>query len=387
MKKTLKRVLKLIAKKLGVSRRIQGIPKKDVQLFIDKLDKENIEYIVLRWFETLPEIKDGEDIDILVADKDLYKIQKLLKKGKHNNNKFIKCDIYPESSQKRHMAYYPPILAKRLLKSRKKHESGAWIPNPEQYFFSLSYHVLFHKGFKSGLRSNYLSVQETYPEHDYENYLKVLAEQLNIGDFEMTMESLEEILNEYDWLPPLDIYFRRSKKNNWVYKRALSHVEDGWRWQKGTAVFIIREKGNYPNLINKTMELLNTKGVTNIDMIDLTIDESFYFSKHTRGGDWGRGPAEVSGGLPKLALIARLEKDFNIQNNKEEIPSGTVEYSWVKDIKNEVREEHIRNVKRRDRCNIIHSSDNGVEAAYYIDLLTKITSTRGEDIKKQIKSQ
>lgn len=40
----------------------------DVDDFINWANANEIRYVVLRWFETLPDLRDGEDIDILVAD-------------------------------------------------------------------------------------------------------------------------------------------------------------------------------------------------------------------------------------------------------------------------------------------------------------------------------
>ena len=37
--------------------------------FFRKLKNLNVNYAVLRWFETLPEIEKGEDIDLLVGVK------------------------------------------------------------------------------------------------------------------------------------------------------------------------------------------------------------------------------------------------------------------------------------------------------------------------------
>jgi len=36
--------------------------------FLNELNKKNVEYVVLRWFERLPHLGSDEDLDILVAD-------------------------------------------------------------------------------------------------------------------------------------------------------------------------------------------------------------------------------------------------------------------------------------------------------------------------------
>lgn len=43
--------------------------------FFEALNKRNVDYVLLRWWEDLPEIPEGEDLDILVRDehRDLMK--------------------------------------------------------------------------------------------------------------------------------------------------------------------------------------------------------------------------------------------------------------------------------------------------------------------------
>ena len=68
---------------------------------------------------------------------------------------FVQFDIYPESNLEGDIAYYPPHLASQILKTRRRLECGVWVPSPREYFLSLTYHALFHKGFNAGLRSDF----------------------------------------------------------------------------------------------------------------------------------------------------------------------------------------------------------------------------------------
>ncbi len=47
--------------------------------FFGELDRLGVRYAVLRWFETLPEVDPGEDVDILVADEDLPRVRPFLR--------------------------------------------------------------------------------------------------------------------------------------------------------------------------------------------------------------------------------------------------------------------------------------------------------------------
>ena len=39
--------------------------------FLENLKKNSVNYVALRWFDDLPDVAPGEDIDILVADEDV----------------------------------------------------------------------------------------------------------------------------------------------------------------------------------------------------------------------------------------------------------------------------------------------------------------------------
>lgn len=376
----IKKILKFILKFLGVSQisKVYGVSKSDVSKLFKDLDKNNINYVVLRWYEDLPFVKEGEDIDILVADEDFGKLKNFLKRGRVLDKNFIKIDLFPETSQKRFMAYYPPHLAKKLLHNKVMHKSNAYIPSPKDYFLSLTYHVLFHKGFDSGIESKYAKQEIVSPEHDYKSYLINLMNNLNIKIKSITLESLEQVLEDENWLPPLDIYFRRSIKNSWVQSRALEKINPEWRSQQGLVVFIIRDRGYYENLVNKLKDLVIHYNAKILSENTLSKKQSEFFSERSRGGDWGRGPSIVSGGLPKFVLVCKLNNNSIDSATLETIPKGVVEYEWVKETKIAIRDFHLKNISRNERCNVIHSSDNGIEAAHYLSLLNETINKNEE---------
>ena len=52
-----------------------GLP---VDEFFDQLNRLGVRYAVLRWFDTLPAVEPGEDIDVLVADEDVHLLRPFL---------------------------------------------------------------------------------------------------------------------------------------------------------------------------------------------------------------------------------------------------------------------------------------------------------------------
>jgi len=64
----------------------------DVDDFINWANANEIRYVVLRWFETLPDLRDGEDIDILVADDSVEQVLSVVQ-GRRTEG--IPCDTAP----------------------------------------------------------------------------------------------------------------------------------------------------------------------------------------------------------------------------------------------------------------------------------------------------
>jgi hypothetical protein len=50
-----------------------------LEALFDELNRRGVRYAVLRWFETLPSVGPGEDVDILVADEDLPHLRPFLR--------------------------------------------------------------------------------------------------------------------------------------------------------------------------------------------------------------------------------------------------------------------------------------------------------------------
>lgn len=110
-KRLSKQLRRLRTKIFGQSRR------RHVRRFVDpalgrlglfqKLHERNIRYVVLRWFNELPDWPAGEDVDILIDINDLNRIDDLFVR----NDQSIPCDVYASSESKgadmKGLAYYP----------------------------------------------------------------------------------------------------------------------------------------------------------------------------------------------------------------------------------------------------------------------------------------
>ena len=171
-----------------------------------KLHERNIRYVVLRWFHDLPDWPAGEDIDILIDNRDLNRIDDLFV----HNHQSIPCDVYSSTAAKgadmKGLAYYPKNLADQLLDCRVMHQNYCYVPEPEHYFLSLAFHAVYHKAETSGLAwddSTPIEYELDDDEHEYADVLRQAIPQ-SFHDVPMTMTGLHQFLAEKGWAPAVD---------------------------------------------------------------------------------------------------------------------------------------------------------------------------------------
>ena len=89
-------------------------PRLGIDEFLEYLGGRSVRYVVLRWFENMPVIEEGEDIDLLVHDD-----VKIVEEFFAQQPGLIPCNLYCVSglpgTQYQDMAYYPPCLAIQIL--------------------------------------------------------------------------------------------------------------------------------------------------------------------------------------------------------------------------------------------------------------------------------
>ena len=349
-------------------------PSKDIRSFFAELNAVGCRYAVLRWFEELPLVHPGEDIDLLVHDDDVELIRTLLR-GKPRLRKFlggrhIRCDVYSVSGVRgtsyRGVAYYPPRLALRILEGAVVHSSGAKVPNPRDHFFSLAFHALYHKGFKSGIAAARPNLHpQGRPEHDYAGTLRTLAAQIELK-VDIEMDQLDEELARQGWRPPLDFIERLLPNDPWA-KGRLAALQSASSAPQGLAAFILRERVLHaPGQLDAITELLREEGFNLLATKHLSVTEKETLGRELRGANWGAGPWVISGGLPAVAIAAI---DVFPKGPEAELLKRhpTVDNQRVFVAKQRIRDLHNQGLAADQRCNIVHSADNCAQALGYID--------------------
>ena len=346
-------------------------------IFLDALHAAGCRYVVLRWFDTLPRLELGEDIDILVHDEDVEKVRDLLMARPlsarvFGKKRLIRCDVYSVSglsgSSYRGVAYYPPHLAKGILERAQRHASGAMVPSARDHFYSLAFHALYHKGLRSGLPVAGSDItSNNAPEHDYTEILRELAEVNRIA-VDIEMNALDDELARAGWRPPVDFMQRVLPDDVWIRSRAMVGHEHR-AVVDGLAVFIVRESAlDRDGALDSICNLLSEEGFNILAVSRLSGARQEACEHQIRGGNWGRGPWATSGGRPAVA-IAVLDVFPVSPSRRLKAHHPGVDNQRVFTTKDRIRDLANDGLAPHRQFNAVHSSDNAAEAVRHLDLL------------------
>lgn len=339
-------------------------------------DEQSVRYAVLRWFERLPEIEPTEDVDMLVADDSLLAVLDIL----HAEPGIQPCDVYSESGLARSAycgtPYYPPQVAKRVLAGAVRHNDVCMAPAPRDYFHSLAYHAVYHKGLKSNLpRGELKFADRVKSEHDFTSILGEMAKRLWI-DVEISLQGLHNYLQKTGWGPSaemLDRLARVGKSNAWLRHLAAEvapHVND-----QGLAVFVLREETVARGLTHRIVGMIRDCGFDVLATRMLAPEEIEFAAARTRGGNWEAGkPYELTGGRPAAAVVVYDRAPIRPSwRQRRRFPKRTNARIFAKE---KIRDTIIAELPPGERFNALHSSDHAAEAWHLIEILApELTDT------------
>lgn len=330
--------------------------------FFEYLHKERIQYVVLRFYQSLPKLhREWGDLDILVADEDHHRSCEFL--AEHPG--LIKIDVWAVSSvYAGQMAYYPPPLAKRILESAKDGPAGSRIPAPSEAFLSLAYHALYHKGLRSGVPSNLADVcVNPQPENDYRDMLAKMAEELGIP-VNVTMEDLDDYLHQQGWRPKLDTLAKIASQNEWVSHRFFTR---GRTEEIGLGVFILRRKAFSLGIVDSILNMVKEEGFFILRRKEFDEQEKLYVADHLRGGNWSLEGEKIEELLPAMAVIV-LDVHSGLDGK-----GGRVESLKAR----------LRQSFDSGGASVVHSTDTTLEAWEYIKIcFEKEAAVLEEEIRR-----
>lgn len=351
----------------------EGISRMD---FFGILHDRNVEYVLLRWWQNLPEIPEGEDMDILIKDEHRDRIDDLL--VFYDNGTNLKCDFYTIAGSKygsrRNLPYFQSNLAHTLIETRVLYR-GVYVPSAFAYFASLAYHAVFHKGFNSGLPG--FQEKPTEVEHDYTMILK--EESLKLGlNITMTVQGVFNWLKEQNFAPADDTLSKLVELKpelGFLQKSLYSDARGG-----DFLVYMVRERLVKDGLLMDFKDFLEDKFQFDvIDVRNLNSEEKNLCKTQIRGGKWDKGPYEFSGGPPAVLISAYDYHPWPL-NSIEAKRQTRMTNRNNPNAKYDFRELINSSTKMNGKYNGVHSADNELDAWFYVSQL-------GEEYRKKISEE
>lgn len=183
-------------------------------------------YVVLRNFENFPiltDISNGGDIDILTDEK--WQIPYILnfhvneeKKGLGYCKTMIGSDVIKFDIKYVGDAYFDEKWSKEILKKRVLTKKGFYVPDKENYFFSLLYHIISQK---SNLPKKYVQILS--------NLSKELHLKIDLSDIIELNEILKKFMIDHEY------------SNTKSFKYQINHNE--FTRLLGVAIHIVKKEG------------------------------------------------------------------------------------------------------------------------------------------------
>lgn len=336
--------------------------------FFRILAERQVEYVVLRWFENLPEVDPGHDIDLLVADADLPKLDDLVGYwplgqqidiySETGGPGFGYAPWYVEPKAPHTMSVFPPHLSRRLLEDATLKDGLIRVPGGREHLFALAYHAIYLKGPCSGLVSrNDPGPARQGASHDYAAVLSDLAAKAGIPlPARLTFEDLDDMLGEHGWRPPHDTLERISVWAPWVRTRHFGRDGED-KGPDGLAVFLIRQKAVDEGLKDKIVHMIEARGFEVLATKEIAGAKRDFLTTATRGGNWGEGAYGASGGPPAcaVAVLDVLPTPVTAEFAKLH---PLLENERIAHAKNIIRDIVNRGRKPEETYNALHSTDS-----------------------------
>jgi len=341
-------------------------PEVGVEGLFAKLNDAGIRYAALRWFDKLPVVDPGEDIDMLFEDDAMDRLDEFFIPKRVKGA--VPCDIYSEGGLPgtafEGLPYYESRLASQILSNTVLEKGLFKVPDTKHHFLSLAYHVVYHKAHTSGLSFMEGEVPlKDEVDHDYAQVLGDLADQLGIK-VEMTMKGLRKSLEDFNWNPAVDTIRKLSGRRP-IIRRFLDtqdNLEDG----VNICTFVVRQWAYDKDLLAWITANLRCYGF-DIKLVHvLNADEQERARANIRGGNWNQGPYPISGGPPAALIVAC---DYAPEPPDEELllkQPYVTNYRFVI-VKELLRKGINKYLPGNLRVNGVHSADDNLESWNYLE--------------------
>lgn len=341
-----------------------------VEKFFETLNASAVDYSVLRWFENLPDVMDGEDIDILVADAHLPRIFSLASRAKIGG---VPLDVYGVSGNEfttfNGVPYFPAALADYILLNSFANARGIRVPTVDAHLAGLAFHAVFHKD-NPAFNRDLGNAEETSRTRSkrLRREIEHLHEKSNWQIPEISLAGLDSFLTRSGFGPTPELREFFARRNAYARENLSSLIAEKYRSKNLVSAFFIREAG--VEFIESIRDILREAGFTILKDQGLTHEQTVSVTTLTRGGNWSAGDAPRPGGLPVHILLVLDEFPLPPPRGQKH---GD-QYLFVQNLrihsaKKKIREAWTSRVGLINESNIVHSTDNGYTTEFAAKLV------------------
>ena len=308
----------------------------------------------------LPDFFGPADIELLIADDDLDRIDDLITKwpGSHSiklysttggrrEHRFNPPDVHPRAHYA--MALLPPHLADALIGRAQPDDVGIRRLAPIDAFFCCAYRASYLQS-ECWARSGV----DWTPSPECESRLRRLAADAEL-DLEgpITPQKLDALLDARGWRPSLDLLERAAHWMSWIRDVLPDHEEQE---ESGVSLFFLRSRAVEAGWQPKILECLRENGFELLSVVELDEEQARKAAVEFRGGNWGRGPYRVSGGSPATICVALDLLPISAKDRRAQFPD--CDNARIVDAKYAARDLVNAGVPKADHYNPVHSTDN-----------------------------
>lgn len=338
--------------------------------FLSALNQD-IPYVILRWHDRVPLTESScrqaeDDVDFLIDDSHQDRLVSIASRLRGH----VKCDFYGVGAQRgfayNRLPYFPPALASLVLRERVfSARHGFYVPDARHHLLTFLYHLVYHKGTKSGIRmcESDLSPAVASQPNAYLEEAQRIARAYDVDlTLPHTLEGLYEYLVNAQWQMPLDLLIRWKVKDEWhqhLIQRELAGLSEWSKRLPELVVFVIRGDAARETVLGAILDAIQKEYVC-LDSFALTEHQIDSLTRHARGGNWVEGKKNTPILPHSVALcVPRPGDDRGNRRHVERVAS----------LKQRIRHTINRQFRQDAKLRVVHSTDDALEAQYYLHVL------------------
>jgi hypothetical protein len=349
------------------------LPELPVAEFVSRLNERQIDYAVLNLG-----VRPAGQLEVLIpGDEEFEKLRDLLTEWPVGTP----IDVYTVSPRN-NTAYYSPLaerapwnriaafpayISEQLLERAVPDADGMKVLPDRDAFFVCCYRAAYMEGTCCDWQNIDARCRRSLK---YEAQIRRLAALAGVALPEpLTPQSLDQLLSEHGWRPPLDLLEKAARWAPWIrYAFPEMEAQDEDSRVPGLAFFFIRELAVQMGWKDQVLATLAENGFELLLVKDLDEDERDRAKRWFRGGDWGAVNLTLSAG-PPVAVAVGL--DLQPRRVSAEIRRRQPEADNMNTVvaKNAARKLVKSILPLKEAFNPVHSSDSSRQAWTTVRLL------------------